>query len=226
LISRLGDLKIPNNIISCNRLARFYRLQTWSVDDVEHLLRWHLDHERKFRQGWNNNMSLTNTNVPIDEVTYSLIAYKLAHFKLSFLLIMPFKVEKDSRNIPRAFTTFTEIKRGCRVFSQQSGTFLEGEERRILIDGLLNRIMLGFGWSNQTSRNKIYRYRLVAILNDPKLVIDRDIHVHHLDGIDKILSSTNSDCLNDTIRNLKILTMSEHNELHNNSDDANYMDYL
>jgi hypothetical protein len=169
-------------------------------------------------------MSLTNTNVPIDEVTYSLIAYKLAHFKLSFLLIMPFKVEKDSRNIPRAFTTFTDIKLHCRVFSQQSGLFLEGEERRILIDGLCSRIQIGFGWNNMQKRNLIYRYRLVAILNDPKLVIDRDIHVHHLDGISKILND-NNDCLNDTIRNLKILTMTEHNELHNNSGDINYADY-
>lgn len=170
-------------------------------------------------------MSLTNTNVVGDDITYSMIAYKLEHFKLSFLLIMPFKLEQDTRNITRAFTTFTDIKRHCRAFSQQTGAFLDGEERQILIDGLCKRIMLGFGWDNQQKRNLIYRYRLVAILNDPKLMISKDSHVHHIDGVDKLLSG-NNDCLNDTIRNLKILTISEHCNLHLNSGDIDYVDYL
>lgn len=200
----------PTNI---TKLVRFYLLRQWSVDEAEHLLRWHLDHEKAFKKGWNNNLSLINTNVLTDEITHSLICYKLEHFKLSFLLIIPFKVNKDIRNISRAFTTFTDIKRHCRAFSQQSGLFLAGEERRILIDGLCNRIKLGFGWDNEQRKNKIYRYRLVSILNDPKLVIDKDIHVHHQDGIKNILNS-NFDCLNDTVRNLKILPMSEHSSEH------------
>lgn len=166
-------------------------------------------------------MSLTNTNILSGETTYSLIAYKLKHFESSFLLIMPFKVEQDARNIPRAVTTFTNIKMDCRAFSRQTGMFLYGEERRLLIDGLLNRIMLGFGWDNLKSRNKIYRYRLVTVLNDPKLVIDRNIHVHHLDGIDKILNIDN-DCLNDTIRNLKILPKYIHSELHIYNGDEDF----
>jgi hypothetical protein len=161
----------------------------------------------------NNNLSLTNTNVLVTEITYSLVPYKLKHFELSFLLILPFTVEQDTRNLLRAVTTFTAIKRHCKVFSQQSGLFLEGEERRILIDGLCNRIMLGFGWANEQRNNKIYRYRLLMILNDPKLAIDSNIHVHHIDGINKILNN-NNDCLNDTIRNLKLLPADEHSIEH------------
>jgi hypothetical protein len=183
---------------------------------------WHIKNERAYRKGMNNNLSLTNTNVLSGEITYSLLPYKLKHFERMFLLIMPFKVEQDARNISRAITTFTAIKRHCKVFSQDSGAFLDGEPRDVLIDGLCNRISLGFEWSNQNSRNKIYRYRLVMILNDPKLVIDSDIHVHHIDGINKILNN-NNDCLNDTIRNLKMLTMSEHNELHNDSGDDGFV---
>jgi hypothetical protein len=169
-------------------------------------------------------MSLTNTNVVGDDITYSLIAYKLKHFENSFLLIMPFKVEQDVRGIPRAVTTFTNIKRHCKAFSQQSGMFLEGEERRLLIDGLLNRIMLGFGWTSQNNTLKIYRYRLVTILHDHKLFIDSNIHIHHLDGINHILSSSN-DYLNDTIHNLSILPNDEHRLLHTSNGDDGYVDY-
>jgi hypothetical protein len=217
-----GDLKIPT--LNITKLVRFHQLRIWSESEVESLLNWHLANESHFRRGWNNNLSLISTNVSPGEVTHSLICYKLEHFKLSFLLIMPFQVEEDSRNILRAFTTFTDIKRHCKVFSQQSEAFLEGEDRQILIDGLCKRIQIGFGWSNMQKRNLIYRYRLVAILNDPKLVIDKDIHVHHLDGINKILSG-NNDCLNDTIRNLQVLTMSQHNELHNSSGDDGFISY-
>jgi hypothetical protein len=198
-------------------------LPTWTNDDCFDLLCWYTKFERHYRKGIGNNLSLTNTNVLVDEITFSLMAYKLKHFELSFLLIMPFKVEQDSRNISRATTTFTNIKRHCKAFSQQSGLFLEGEERRILIDGLCNRIMLGFGWSNKQSKNKIYRYRLVMILNDPKLIIDSNIHVHHIDGIQKILDS-NNDYLNDTVRNLKLLPADEHSIEHGYFGDDKFIE--
>jgi hypothetical protein len=169
-------------------------------------------------------LSLINNNVDSGEITYSLMAYKLKHFSNSFLLIIPFKVERDVRNIPRAVCTFNSIKRQCKAFSQQSGQLLEGEERRLLIDGLLNRIMMGFGWQSQNNKLKIYRYRLVTILHDEKRFIDSDTHIHHTDGITQILNGSN-DCLNDTIRNLKILPMSEHNALHNYCGDDGYVNY-
>ena len=187
------------------------------------LLSWHLDNERYFRKGWNNNLSLKNNDVANGDITYSLISYKLKHFESSFLLIMPFKVEMDSRNIPRAVCTFASIKRHCKAFSQQSGMFLEGEERRLFIDGLLNRIMLGFAWQSQNNKLKIYRYRLVAILHDYKIFIDSEMHIHHLDGCAQILNG-NNDCLNDTIRNLKLIQSDEHCTIHNLAGDEGFVD--
>ena len=203
--------------LSIFRIQRFFQLKYWSREDCIALLRWHLMYERHYRRGWNNNLSLTNYDLPSrpDELTWSLMLYKLDYFDVSYALIMPFKFETDCRDLIRAYTTFALIRANTIVYCRKTDRVLTGTDRAPVVDGLVKRIYMGFGWkpTAKTKKYPIRRYRLLSILNSPNIFLTKDEDVHHLDGIDKILSG-DINTINDTVRNLEVLTRAKHSLKH------------
>jgi hypothetical protein len=213
--------------INCTRLQRFVELRYWNLEDCQALLDWHLQHERRFRQGWNNNLSLINYDVVPAEsgTTWSLLLYKLQHFDVSYALMIPFKFRIDSRELPRAYSTFARIRDEAIVYCRKTDRILTGTDRAPVIDGLISRIYLGFGWA-QTSKTKeypIHRYRLLTILDDPDCSLTKKQDVHHEDGITKIRSGSTSS-VNDTISNLEALPRAIHRALHAKGLDTNWVE--
>jgi len=213
--------------INCIRLQRFVELRYWNLEDCQALLDWHLQHERRFRRGWNNNLSLVNYDVvPAEgETTWSLMLYKLRDFDVSYAVMIPFKFRIDSRTLPRAYSTFARIRDEAIVYCRKTDRVLTGTDRAPVIDGLISRIYLGFGWA-QTSKTKeypIHRYRLLTILDDPKRFLTRKQDVHHEDGIAKIRSGGTSN-VNDTISNLEAFPRAIHRALHAKGLDTSWVD--
>lgn len=213
--------------INCTRLQRFVELRCWSLEDCQALLDWHLQHERHFRKGWNNNMSLVNYDVvPAEgETTWSLMLYKLQHFDVSYALMIPFKFRIDSRKLPRAYSTFALIRDTAIVYCRKTDRVLTGTDRAPVIDGLISRIYLGFGWARnyRTMKAPIHRYRLLTILDDPDRSLTRKQDVHHEDGITKIRSGSTSS-VNDTISNLEALPRAIHRALHAEGLDTGWVE--
>ena len=213
--------------VNCTRLQRFVELRYWSLEDAMALLDWHLNYERHFRKGWNNNMSLVNYEVyPADqELTWSLMLYKLESFEVSYALIMPFKIKADDRCVPRAHTTFALIRDMAIVYCRETNCILIGAYRAAVVDGLIKRIYLGFGWK-QTTKTKEYpirRYRLLTILDDHDLSLTSKQDVHHKDGIAKIRGGDTSN-INDTISNLDPLPRAIHRAMHSEGLDSGWVD--
>lgn len=213
--------------VNCTRLQRFVELRYWSLEDCQALLHWHLNYERHFRQGWNNNMSLVNYDVvPAErEVTWSLMLHKLKYFDCSFALLIPFKFEQDSRGILRAYTDFFTIKRQALVWSIKDGCYLEGSVRNAMVEEvLLKRIVSGMDWTTpRCYKNHIRRYRLVELLNSPMLNLHAGLDVHHKDGVEKILSQSSFN-LNDQVRNLEVINRQAHSTLHHVQGDLGFVD--
>lgn len=212
--------------INCTRIQRFVELRYWSLEDAQALLDWHLQHERHFRQGWNNNMSLVNYDaVPAEgETTWSLMLYKLDYFKTSFAILIPFNFERDERGILRAYTKFGMIKHRAIVWSIQEDCYLEGSGRDALIELLLKRIASGMNWDIRKSyKNLIRRYRLVELLNAPLLNLHSGLDVHHKGGVDKILSQSFFN-LDDRACNLKVMDRQSHSTLHYVEGDLGFVE--
>jgi len=207
------------------RIQRFFQLKYWSREDCIMLLCWHIVHERHYRRGWNNNLSLTNCDLPSHpgEMTWSLMLYKLEYFDVSYALIMPFKFETDCRDLTRAYTTFALIRDNAYVYCHKTDRVLIGTDRAPVIDGLVRRIYVGFDWkpTAKTKEYPIRRYRLLSVLNSPDLFLTAKEDVHHLDGIDKILSG-DTRTINDTVRNLQVLTRTNHSLKHVEALDLNW----
>ena len=151
--------------------------------------------------------------------------YKLDYFDISYALIVPFKFKLDSRKHPRAYTTFALIRDNTIVYCRKTDRVLIGTDRAPVIDGLIKRIYLGFGWKQtaQTSEYPIRRYRLLTILNSPDLFLTKAEDVHHLDGVEKILKD-GTFTINDTIRNLEPLPRDAHYQVHQQSLDFKWKD--
>ena len=230
LLNGAGSLYIiPDQFPRCvppHKIQRFFQLKYWSRGDCMALIDWHLTYERHYRRGWNNNLSLTNYDIEpgTDEVTWSIILYKLDYFKNSFAIAIPFKFETDSRGIQRAYTKFRMIKRQAVVWSIEEECYLEGSGRNSLIEMLLKRVVLGMGWdSSSCYKNVIRRYRLLEILNSPKLYLCNGLDVHHKDGIAKILSGTTSS-IDDRKVNLEVVDRAAHSSLHASKLDTAWVD--
>lgn len=219
--------EVTLNKTPVHRLQRFVWIKYWSLDDCLALLGWYLTYERHYRGGWNNNMSLTNYDAdPADkEITWSLMIYKLEYFKVSYALIIPFKIRADSRGIPRAYTTFTLLKENAVVYCRNTNRVLTDTDRSPVIEALAKHIRLCFNWRDNSKANKqpIHRYRLLTILNSPDVKLSSDIDVHHKDGINKILNNNCAD-LDDRARNLQVLPRSEHYQIHHENLDSNWVD--
>lgn len=200
------------------RLARFESVSTWGLDETIDLMEWHLENERRTRKGWNNNLSLLGDGGSGD-VSWSIIPMKFGRFKSSIILLIPFSFTKDVRNISRAFCTFKTIRTCCRAFCLASRRYIEGEQ---LIELVCERIQSQFGWSNCTSNNKIYRYRLVMIMQQPDSILNRELHIHHCNGVTNILSG-NLDSLDDRYYNLSVLPKDVHNILHISNNDNGFI---
>jgi hypothetical protein len=186
-------------------------------------MNWHLEHERRTRKGWNNNLSLINHSICDGEVSYSLLAWQFKPFENMILLVIPFKAVRDVRSITRMYTTFSTIRTGCRAFSQSSKHFLIGDELDNIIQLLIDRIIDGFGWNHQTChKNKIRRYRLVKVLENNKCTLSSDLDCHHLTGHSNHLSEH---IIDDRSKNIKILDKLDHCSLHNDMSDTNFVDY-
>ena len=214
-------------LVNCTRLQRFVELRYWSLEDTQALLDWHLNYERHFRKGWNNNMSLVNYDVSSadQELTWSLMLYKLESFEVSYVLIMPFKFETDSRDLPRAYTSFALVRDTTIVYCRETNCILTGAYRAAVVDGLIKRIYLGFGWKRnpRTMKAPIRRYRLLTIIDNPDRSLTSKQDVHHKDGIAKIRGRERSN-VNDTISNLEDLPRAIHRAIHSDGLDSDWVE--
>jgi hypothetical protein len=211
--------------VAVDRLVYFYNLSLWDFSDCCSLLSWYNGFERLFRKGWNNNLSLMNTDVLISDTTYSLVLLKLEHFKSSFAIILSFKFSVDGRGIIRAYTKFRSIKKDAVVWSVKENKFFDGSARDAVVELLINRIIAGMGWNGlKCQDNLIRRYRLVSILNSPHLHLRHDDHVHHVSGLSRLISGDNSIAvLDDRIKNLQIMNRLEHKQHHLKSGDDKFI---
>jgi hypothetical protein len=219
VLSTREDIEI--SYTNYTKQTRFESVRARSLEQVTDLLEWHLEHERRSRKGWNNNLSLVGDG-GIGEITWSMIAMKIGRFKSSVILLIPFSFINDSRNISRAVCTFKTIRTCCRAFCLASRAYIEGDELEQLIELVCERIRVQFGWNNCTNNNKIYRYRLVMIMQQPDLLLNRELHVHHHNGVMNILSG-NLDSLDDRYCNLSVLPKDVHNILHISNDDVGFI---
>jgi hypothetical protein len=186
-------------------------------------MRWHLEHERRLRRGWSNNLSLVNHSIGDGDTSYSLLAWQSKPFEKMILLIIPFRISRDVRSIKRMYTTFSMIRSDCRAFSQSSGSFIVGEELDNIIQLLIDRIIGGFGWNQYScGNNLIRRYRLVKVLENSKCTLTPDLDCHHVTGHSNHLSEH---IIDDTSKNIKILDKLDHYSLHNDMGDTNFVDY-
>jgi hypothetical protein len=220
-LSTREDIEITYS--NYTRLTRFESVRSWSVDETVNLMNWHLEHERRTRKGWNNNLSLINHSICDGEVSYSLLAWQSKPFEKMILLIIPFKAVRDVRSITRMYTTFNMIRSECKAFSQSSNQFIIGEELDNIIQLLVDIIIRDFGWNEQTChKNLIRRYRLVKVLENSKCTLTPDLDCHHLIGHS---SGKLEHIIDDRSKNIKILDKVDHYSLHNDMGDTNFVDY-
>jgi hypothetical protein len=220
-LSTREDIEITYS--NYTRLTRFESVRTWSALETVNLMNWHLEHERRTRKGWNNNLSLINHSICDGEVSYSLLAWQFKPFENMILLVIPFKAVRDVRSIKRMYTTFSMIRSDCKAFSQSSKHFLIGEDREYIINLLIDRIIDSFGWNQQTChKNKIRRYRLAKVLENSKCTLTSDLDCHHLIGHS---SGKLEHIIDDRSKNIKILDKVDHHSLHDCFGDTNFIDY-
>ena len=192
-------------------------MDIWSVDYCHDLLRWHICNEKHYKRGVNNNLSLLNYSISPGAISYSLLNYRFDLFTPSLMLICPFKAYEDVRGIIRMSTKISSIREHSRWFTRDGDEIID-DERKYIISMLSNRIINGFSWSGNLYNYKIRRYRLNAILSSPNLVLDRNIDVHHLDGLQGICGITD-----DRMRNLQIMKRDEHAQKHFDNGDMEFV---
>jgi hypothetical protein len=203
--------------------TRFESVSSWSESETIDLMEYHLGHERRLRRGWSNNLSLVNHSIGDGDTSHSLLAWQVKPFEKMLLLIIPFRVSKDVRNLQRMYTTFSMIRGGCRAFSQSSGSFIVGDELNNIIQLLIDRIINGFGWNQYScGNNLIRRYRLVKVLENNKCTLSSYLDCHHLIGHS---SHPSEHIIDDRSKNIVILDKLDHCSLHNDMGDTNFVDY-
>jgi hypothetical protein len=181
-------------------------------------MEYHLEHERRLRRGINNNLSLVNHAINDGEISYSLLAFRQSLFQSSIYIILPFKAVPDVRMIVRMETTFSCLAAHSRCFTVH-GNEIVSEDRLNIINLLVGRIMTGFNWSGNLWNYKIRRYRLNWLLSCPKFDIDRNIDIHHKNGLQGILDTTD-----DRFINLIALRRDVHKTIHFLHGDDDFVD--
>jgi hypothetical protein len=183
-------------------------------------MNWHLQHERHFRKGINNNISLCNYNIGVGEISYSLLNFRTALFVPSVLVICPFKAYEDVRGIIRLSTSFHSLRSYSRSFDM-NGDEVVGQDRINIINLLVERIVSGFNWSSNCTNYSIRRYRLNWLLSNPKFDIDRNIDIHHNSSLKSILYTSQDIVIDDRFSNLSSLRRNVHRTIHflNGDDD-------
>jgi hypothetical protein len=217
------DLEILTLIVTnITKITKFHHLNIWSQSDCIDLMNWHVKHERHFRRGVNNNLSLYNYDISEGETTYSLLNFRIDLFVPSVMVICPFKSYKDVRGIIRLSASFHSLKADSRLFDR-NGNELLGVERDNTINLLVDRIVNGMNWNQQTChKNMIRRYRLVKLLENSKCTLTSDLDCHHVTGHSNHLSEH---IIDDTSKNIKIMSKDSHSQLHYDMDDENFVDY-
>jgi hypothetical protein len=175
-------------------------------------MNWHVEHERHFRKGINNNLSLVNHDISEGDVSHSLLSFKKELFISSALVILPFKAYSDVRGIVRMSTSFHSLKTHSRWFNMNGGEVV-GEDRNNIINLLVSRILVGFDWHGHCTNYSIRRYRLNWLLSNPKFNLDRNIDIHHESGLQSILDPSHS-ILDDRCNNLVSLKREVHKTIH------------
>jgi hypothetical protein len=193
-------------------------------------MRWHIENERHFKKGINNNLSLCNYSISEGEISYSLLNYRYDIFTPALLVILPFKAYTDVRGIIRMAATFRTIRDESRWFKRNGdeiiGDEIIGDEKIYIISMLQNRIIDGFSWSSSLYNYKIRRYRLNAILSSPNLIIDRNIDIHHNSGLKSILEGTDDSITDDRYSNLMMMDKQDHYYYHHHENgDTSFIDY-
>jgi hypothetical protein len=218
------DLEILTLIVTnITKITKFHHLNIWNQQDCIELMRWHIKHERHYKKGINNNISLVNHNINVGESSYSLLNFKLELFVPATLVICPFKAYSDVRGIIRLSTTFHSLKTHSRLFDR-NGNELLGESRDNIINLLVSRIISGFDWSGNCTNYSIRRYRLNWILSCPKFDIDRNIDIHHKNGLQSILDPSQSTITDDRFNNLTSLRRDVHRTIHFLNGDNDFID--
>lgn len=208
-------------------LLWFDTVNIWSLEDCLSLLAYYLVNERAVRRGWNNNMSLVNTDPSSEDVSWSLLLWKLRRFDFAVPVVLPFKFKTDSRGIQRAYTTLPSIKSDAIVWSRQRDTVFTGSDRMIVIEALIDRICSCFGWSASSPSyySPVYRYRLVSALDNLNLVSLAGLDVHHVNGIRQVCKKQFGRCsLDDRIKNLMIMEREDHAGFHQSQGDSNWVE--
>jgi hypothetical protein len=216
VLSTREDIEI--SYTNYTKQTRFESVSTWSESEAIDLMKYHLEHERRLRRGINNNLSLVNHAINYGETSYSLLAFRRSLFQSSIYIISPFKAVPDARMIVRMETTFTQLKTHSRLFDR-NGNEIVSENRLNIINLLVSRIMTGFNWSGNLWNYKIRRYRLNWLLSCPKFDIDRNIDIHHKNGLQGILDTTD-----DRFINLVALRRDAHRTIHFLRGDDNFVD--
>jgi hypothetical protein len=214
----------------------FASITHWSDEDCLDLLQYYGENERKHRKGWNNNMSLVTQEGKPGDVTWSLIYWKFQNFEKGVGIIIPFTLEPDERGILRATTDFYSIRKNAIVWSEKKEAIATAALREAILEGLYWRITSGFSWlkpgtegikHNRTlHRSSIRRYRLVALLDSPDIILRPDFDVHHLSGIKELIEDNKAlSAADDRKFNLEIQHKSEHHRQHHSLGDNQFRNY-
>jgi hypothetical protein len=191
------DLEILTLIVTnITKITKFHHLNIWSQSDCIDLMNWHVKHERHFRRGVNNNLSLYNYDISEGETTYSLLNFRIDLFVPSVMVICPFKAYSDVRGIIRLSTTFHSLKADSRLFDRNGNEY----------------------------NHKIRRYRLNWILSCPKFDIDSSIDIHHKNGLKSILYASETTITDDRFTNLVSLRRDVHSAIHIMNGDDKFVD--
>lgn len=200
----------------------------WTEDDCLQLVRYYHENERTSRKGWNNNMSLVNQEGQAGDVVWSLIYWKFEFFKTGIPVIIPFILQPDERGLLRATTTLQKIRDKAIFCSPELQAVATGERRNVMVEGFCGRILDGFHWRGKkgSKKNKIRRYRLVALLNSPKIDFDSDFDVHHLNGVKELLKGNKTlAATDDRSLNIEVQHKTQHRRNHYYLNDKDFRDY-
>ena len=206
------------SITNITKITKFHHLDIWSQSDCIELMRWHLKHERHFKRGINNNISLCNYSISVGEISYSLLNYRFDVFQPALMVICPFKAYTDARGIIRMATTFRRLKIESRWYDRH-GDEIISDERKYIINMFCEHIQSGFSWTGNPKNYQIRRYRLNALCSQPNLVLNRTIDCHHRNTLKSILDVTD-----DRFSNLSIMPRDEHYQLHIKHGDDGFID--
>ena len=206
------------SITNISKVTKFHQLRIFSQLDCVEIMRWHVNHERHFKKGKNNNISLCNYSILEGETSYSLLNYRYNVFEPALMLICSWKAYTDARGIIRMATTFKRLKTQSRWFTR-TGEEILSDEREYISNMFCERIQSGFSWSGNPKDYQIRRYRVNALCSRPNLIIDRYIDCHHQSGLKPILDVTD-----DRFSNLEIMERDSHFKLHLDNGDMGWVE--